>query len=410
MTVTLTLANPALAGQTVTVAYDKPGAGSNNKLVGTAGGEVASFTDQPVTNDTAPPAFVSATVDDTLLVITFDKNLGAAANLANGAFTVKVASSAVSLAGTPSISGMSVTLTLANPAVAGQTVTVAYDKPGSGSNNKLVGTGGGEVVSFTDQPVTNDTTAPVFASATVTDASLVITFDKNLGAAASLANSAFTVKVAGSAVSLSGTPSISGLTVTLTLANPTLAGQRVTVAYDKPGTGSNNKLVGTGGAEVASFGDQSATNDTAPPEFSSATVTDASLVITFDKDLGVASSLASSAFAVKVGGAVVALTGRPSIAGRTVSLTLSEPVSTTATVTVAYEKPGSGANNKLVGTAGGEVASFTDQSVDERHDGPRLRVGDAQRHVPGADVQQAPGGRRESGRQRLRREGRRREP
>ena len=44
--------------------------------MGTGGGEVATFGDTRVTNDTPPPAFVSATVTDASLVMTFDKNLG----------------------------------------------------------------------------------------------------------------------------------------------------------------------------------------------------------------------------------------------------------------------------------------------------------------------------------------------
>ena len=53
--------------------------------------------------------------------------------------------------------------------------------------------------SFADQAVTNntanpDTTAPTVSSATVDGTALVITFNETLAAAASLANSEFTVK------------------------------------------------------------------------------------------------------------------------------------------------------------------------------------------------------------------------
>ena len=200
-----------------------------------------------MTNNTPPPVFASATVTDASLVITFDQNLGAAANLANSAFAVKVAGLAASLSDAPSISGRTVTLTLATPALAGQTVTVAYDKPGSGSNNKLVSAGGAEVASFSEQSVRNDTVPPAFASATVNGESLTITFDKALGAAANLANGAFVVKVTGSTALLVGTPTISGMTVTLTLASPVLAGQTVTVAYYKPFIGKQQQAGGHGG-------------------------------------------------------------------------------------------------------------------------------------------------------------------
>ena len=107
--------------------------------------------------------------------------------------------------------------------------------------------------------------ALTFYSATVNGTSLVLTFSAGLGAAATLANSVFTVKVGGSTVTLSGTPAISGTTVTLTLATAVAAGDTVTVAYTHPPTGSNNMLVDTDGNAVATFGDQSVTNTTVTP-------------------------------------------------------------------------------------------------------------------------------------------------
>ena len=72
--------------------------------------------------DTTPPTVSSATVDGTSLVITFDEDLAAAANLANSAFTVEKtpdgqSEETVSLTSSPSISGATVTLTLANAVV-----------------------------------------------------------------------------------------------------------------------------------------------------------------------------------------------------------------------------------------------------------------------------------------------------
>ena len=91
---------------------------------------------------------------------------------------------------------------------------------------------------------------------------LTLTFSETLGAASSLANSAFTVKKTPQdgdeqTVSLSGTPAISGDTVTLTLANAVLATEiGVKVSYAKPASGTNNKLVDADGAEVADFTDE----------------------------------------------------------------------------------------------------------------------------------------------------------
>ena len=113
-----------------------------------------------VSQDTAAPTFASATVSGTTLVITLSEDLGTAASLANGAFTVKKGSSgtAQTLSGTPSISGSTVTLTLATAVTTTDTaVKVAYTKPMSGSANKLIDEFGNETATFPDQDVTNNT-------------------------------------------------------------------------------------------------------------------------------------------------------------------------------------------------------------------------------------------------------------
>ena len=113
-------------------------------------------------DDTAPTVS-SATVDGTSLVITFDENLAAATNLANSAFTVKKTPSGgneetVTLSGTPAISNDTVTLTLAAAVLATDTdIKVTYTVPTSGTDNTLKDAAGNEVVTFTDQPVTNNT-------------------------------------------------------------------------------------------------------------------------------------------------------------------------------------------------------------------------------------------------------------
>ena len=118
--------------------------------------------------------------------------------------------------------------------------------------------------------VVTDTTAPVVRSAQVDGASLVITFNQRLAAAANLANSAFTVKKTPSGgteetVALSSTaPVISGRTVTLTLATPVATSDTgIKVSYTKPTTGTDNKLKDANGNEADSFTDRAVTNNTA---------------------------------------------------------------------------------------------------------------------------------------------------
>ena len=113
----------------------------------------------------------------------------------------------------------------------------------------------------------DDGAAPAASSATVTGTSLVIAFDDDLAAAPDLANGAFTVKKTPSGgteqtETLTGSPSIDGRTVTLTLGSAAVSTDTgVTVSYTKPATGSGNRLADGNGNEVADF-TLSATNDT----------------------------------------------------------------------------------------------------------------------------------------------------
>ena len=310
-------------------------------------------------------------MDGTALVITFTETLAAAANLANSAFTVKVDGTAVTLGGTPSISGMTVTLTLAAAVAHDDTVTVSYTRPATDDSNRLQDADGNETASFSDAAVTNntaDTDAPAFESAAVDGTSLVITFTETLAAAANLANSAFTVKVDDSAVNLSSTtpPSISDATVTLTLAAAVAHDDTVAVSYTRPATDDSNRLEDTAGNETASFTDAAVTNntaDTTAPAFSSAAVDGTALVITFDETLAAAANLANSAFTVKVDGTAVSLGGTPSISGMTVTLTLAAAVAHDDTVTVSYTRPATDDSNRLEDAEGNETASFTDAAV-----------------------------------------------
>ena len=141
--------------------------------------------------------------------------------------------------------------------------------------------------------VTPDSAAPLLQSASVTGATLTLTFSEPLGAAASLATSTFTVKKTpqgGSeeTVSLSGSPAISGTLVTLTLASAVLdTDVGVKVSYAKPDSGSNNKLVDASGTEVASFFDEWATNtlDTTQPKLVRGEIDDDDLALYFSEPL-----------------------------------------------------------------------------------------------------------------------------
>ena len=115
-----------------------------------------------------------------------------------------------------------------------------------------------------------DGVRPKVKSVTAHGTTLTVTFDEKLGAAANLANSAFTVKKRPGGgmertVSLSGSPSISGDTVTLTLATALLATDiGVKVSYDAPTTGTDNTIRDAAGNDTKNFADLVAGTNPAP--------------------------------------------------------------------------------------------------------------------------------------------------
>lgn len=111
-------------------------------------------------------------------------------------------------------------------------------------------------------------TAPVFASASVNGSSLVVEYTDSLplDALHAPALSNFSVMVAGIANSVAAL-SIDGSNhkVTLTLTNPVMAGQSVTLAYSDPTAGDDlNALQNTLGNDSPSLSATAVTNTTAP--------------------------------------------------------------------------------------------------------------------------------------------------
>ena len=232
--------------------------------------------------DAATPVFASAAVDGTALTITFNEDLAAAANLANSAFMVKKTPSGgaeadVTLSGTPSISGNTVSLILAAAVTAtDRSVKLKYTKPDSGSSNALVDARGNAVATFTQfEPVFNvlgDITAPVISdTALAADGkTLTLTYNEALKATSTPAATAFTVAATpagGSALddlAERAVVSVSGSTVVLTLDAPIAHNDAsVTVAYEKPGSGT--VIEDAAGIAAATFPARAVTNGSVVP-------------------------------------------------------------------------------------------------------------------------------------------------
>jgi len=361
--VSLTLASPVVSGDVVTVAYTKP---STNPLQTSAGVQATSFTDKNVTNNVAAPAvpvYVSSQVANatpSVLEMTYNMTLANIVPPAS-AFTVRVNSTARTVSSV-SVSGTKVSLTLASPVVYGDVITVAYTKP---ATNPLQTSAGGQAATISAQNVTNNVAAPavpVYVSSQIANATpsiLEMTYNMTLANIVPAA-SAFTVRVNSTARTVSSV-SVSGTKVSLTLASPVVYGDVVTVAYTKPAT---NPLQTSAGGQAATISAQNVSNNVAAPGAPAyissliANATPSVLEITFSMTLANIIP-AASAFNVTVNSTTRTVSS-VSVSGTKVSLTLASPVIYGNVITLSYTKP---STNPLQTSAGGQVASFSNQNV-----------------------------------------------
>ena len=286
-TVTLTLAAAVTATDTaVKVSYAVPASGDDNKLVDAAGNPAAAFTDSAVTNATGPAVTAVAVSSSGPYAIGDTIDLKA---------TFNVAVTVTTTGGTPRIPFTLGTATkhAAYHSGSGTTAlvfryTVAAgdaDSDGIAVAQNALELNGGTIADASSNDATLDHAAlaastdhkvdgvrPTLSSASVSGTELTLTFSEALGAAASLANSAFTVKktpaggTEGTVSLKAGTsPAISVTAVTLTLATAvTATDTAVKVSYAVPTTGSDNKLVDAAGNTAAAFTDSAVTNATGP--------------------------------------------------------------------------------------------------------------------------------------------------
>ena len=364
-TVMLTLATPITFGQTgITVSYTDPTGGNDiNAIQDATGNDAATVTDQPVTNNAADtPILESATVQGNTLVLTYSEALDAGNIPLPEAFAVKVGGAdAVALTNVAVDSAArTVTLTLADAVTSGQTVKVSYTDPTAGNDTDAIqDVAGNDAFSVENQAVTNDT-PPVFSGATVTGGTLVMNYSDALeagGGKIPLAN-AFTVKVNGTAQAAPTAVVVDAAarTVTLTLATAVTNGQVVTVSYADPTAGNDTAAIqNVLGSDAQSLTDQPVTNRT-PPLLSGVSVNGDTLVLTYDATLDATDTPPTSAFIVKVNGAVQEVSSAV-VLGATVTLTLAMVVTDGQVVTVSYADPSTGDDTGTIQDAAGNDAS-----------------------------------------------------
>ena len=259
-TVTLTLNPAVVAGETVVVNYT-PG---SSPVQDSDGKSAARLTNYPVTNNTPtdPPIYVvgSGVVDSDTLTLAYDEDLDTGSEPAATAYTV-TADGATHTVNDVDIGGMTVTLTLSAPVLAGQTVLLSYEPP---LTNPLQDLHGEDAALLSRVNITNSTSVPPSLvstndSAVVDGDTLTLTYNEPLKETLQPATTAYTVTVDTVGREVAGVV-VSGSTVTLTLASAVVGGETVLVSYDS--SQATNPVQDTGGTAAADLTNQAVTNVT----------------------------------------------------------------------------------------------------------------------------------------------------
>ena len=333
------------------------------------GNESASATFAVDTRAPVLAATGGAAVNGNTLTLTYDEALDAASTPAGTAFAVRAGPSGslvtVALANTNpvTVSGTTVTLTLASAVAHGETVTVGYTAP---STNKLRDALGNAAANLAGRAVVNetpDTTVPTVTVASDADFPTKDAFAVRIE---------FSEAVTGFAASevdvTNGTAAAS-----FTSETGTVYEIEVTPAADVEGD-VTVAVPEDAAADAAANGNESASAtfavDTRAPVLAAtggAAVNGNTLTLTYDEALDAASAPAAGAYRVKAGPSdslvAVSLANSDPVAvsGAKVTLTLASAVAHGETVTVDYTKPGTDPVRDAVGNA---AANLADRAVD----------------------------------------------
>jgi len=295
----LTSTTPNIAyGDTVTVSYVK------GTVAAQDGGELASFTDQPVTNPMrVPPTFQSSETNDTAIYIRIlfsTTGEMASATGKHGEFSYSINGGGPQPFYLATTSGRYIYLycTTAN-ILPGDSVTVSYTR-GSVENSV-----GGVLASFSNRAVTNQRLAPVVthAASDAAGSTITLNFSKTMSDPTGKEGE-FTYKInGGSAQAFSaitfggggGPPDTTQYVLTLG-GTGIFSGNTVTLSY--AGT-----VTSSGGDPLASFTDRAVINNVGSPAFvSAATDTSGTIItITFNMDMADPSAVFEH-FSYKVNG------------------------------------------------------------------------------------------------------------
>ena len=191
--------------------------------------------------DTSTPTLSTATVNGNTLSLAYSDNENLVSTApGTSAYGVRVDNGPTVAPSSVSISGDTVTLTLASSVTDGQSVSVNYSLPGTNNVQDLAGN---TVASLSSQTVTNLTNTITLAVAgrTVVGPVLTLRVNESLegGQTPQLGDFAVLVNGAARTVSSVTTTTDASTEVSLTLASSVAIGDTVTVKYTQNGTGAH---------------------------------------------------------------------------------------------------------------------------------------------------------------------------
>jgi len=281
----------------------------------------------------AVPTLTKAETNGSVIVLTFSLTLDSTKVPYAGNFYVTVNDTYRPVTKVE-ISGQEVRLTLQSGVLAGQTVKVSYTPDVNNPNRRIQSADGVEVAAFSNRQVTNTgtTTAPRPVSGSVSGRYVTLTFNKTLETVSANARSQFTVRWAGSVMSISSL-SVSGSTLTLELTSAGSANGAVSVSY-QPGSYPLKDKDGNAVQAFTNFYVSNA-NDRTPPRLVSAAASGNKIVLTYDEGLHPDQVPPTSSFSVLVNGSPVSVTA-VSLSNQSVELTLASSLTNGQTVTLTY--------------------------------------------------------------------------
>ena len=379
-----TVRNLAISGNRITIETDydrnvlvkvRISISDTSGIQGSSGSKLEPVTEFNLANNAWPnagaPHLGGAVATGDRLTLNYNQPLHRGAVPPASNFTVKGTANATSV-NAVAISGDSVVLTLHPPVEHGNTgITVRYAKTTAPfTQNKWRLQAGGA-----NRTVTNNTPnrSPMFRSAAVSGNTLTVTFTETLDRASPPAGVRFRLAATpargGAATNVfgSGTATISGDEVTVTLQRAIGHGETATVAYTAGSEADPLRDTASTPNKVADFTGQAVTINT-PPAPAGATVDGATLTLAFDGALDMAAAPAAARFAVAGTGTPTTVTDvvfRSADATTTmVELTLSPAVTRgDAGITVGYAGGGDANRLKDADNAMNAVADFTGQAV-----------------------------------------------